>query len=49
MLKLYLDNCCYNRQFDNLKQEKINDEFTQKENYYNSILDEIKNSKTKTL
>ena len=24
MLKLYLDNCCYNRQFNNLKQEKIN-------------------------
>ncbi|MGN0787895.1 MAG: hypothetical protein ACI4L6_02395 [Candidatus Onthoplasma sp.] len=31
------------------EQEKINDEFTQKENYYNSILDEIKNSKTRTL
>ena len=24
MLKLYLDNCCYNRPFDDLKQEKIN-------------------------
>lgn len=23
MLKLYLDNCCYNRPFDDLKQEKI--------------------------
>ena len=24
MLKIYLDNCCYNRPFDDLKQEKIN-------------------------
>ncbi len=24
MLKLYLDNCCYNRPFDDLEQEKIN-------------------------
>ena len=24
MLKLYLDNCCYNRPFDDLTQEKIN-------------------------
>ena len=24
LLKLYLDNCCYNRPFDDLKQEKIN-------------------------
>ena len=23
MLKIYLDNCCYNRPFDDLKQEKI--------------------------
>lgn len=23
MLKLYLDNCCYNRPFDDLTQEKI--------------------------
>lgn len=23
MLKLYLDNCCYNRPFDDLRQEKI--------------------------
>lgn len=27
MLKLYLDNCCYNRPFDNLEQEKISLEF----------------------
>lgn len=24
MLKLYLDNCCFNRPFDDLSQEKIN-------------------------
>ncbi len=24
LLKLYLDNCCYNRPFDDLKHEKIN-------------------------
>ena len=24
MFKLYLDNCCYNRPFDDLEQEKIN-------------------------
>lgn len=24
MLKIYLDNCCYNRPFDDLRQEKIN-------------------------
>ena len=24
MLKLYLDNCCYSRPFDDLEQEKIN-------------------------
>lgn len=24
MLKIYFDNCCYNRPFDDLKQEKIN-------------------------
>lgn len=24
MLKLYLDNCCYNRPFDDLTQEKVN-------------------------
>jgi len=24
MLKIYLDNCCYNRPFDDLTQEKIN-------------------------
>lgn len=26
MLKIYLDNCCYNRPFDDLKQEKIKKE-----------------------
>ena len=26
MLKIYLDNCCYNRTFDDLSQEKINKE-----------------------
>jgi hypothetical protein len=30
MLKIYLDNCCYNRPFDDLSQEKINDEATAK-------------------
>ena len=24
MLKLYLDNCCYSRPFDDLRQEKVN-------------------------
>lgn len=24
MLKLYLDNCCYSRIFDDLTQEKVN-------------------------
>lgn len=24
MLKIYLDNCCYNRPFDDLTQEKVN-------------------------
>lgn len=24
MLKIYLDNCCFNRPFDDLTQEKIN-------------------------
>ncbi len=24
VLKIYLDNCCYNRPFDDLRQEKIN-------------------------
>lgn len=24
MLKLYLDNCCYSRPFDDLRQEKNN-------------------------
>ncbi len=26
MLKIYLDNCCYNRPFDDLSQMKVNDE-----------------------
>jgi predicted nucleic acid-binding protein len=26
MLKIYLDNCCYNRPFDDLKQTRIKDE-----------------------
>ena len=30
MLKIYLDNCCYNRPFDDLSQEKINSEATAK-------------------
>ena len=30
MLKIYLDNCCYGRPFDDLSQEKINDEATAK-------------------
>ena len=34
MLKLYLDNCCYNRPFDNLKQEKINLEANAIENIF---------------
>jgi len=30
MTKLYLDNCCYGRPFDDLTQEKINNEATSK-------------------
>ena len=30
MLNIYLDNCCYCRPFDDLTQEKINDEATAK-------------------
>ena len=30
MLKIYLDNCCYNRPFDDLSQEKIKNEATAK-------------------
>ena len=30
MLKIYLDNCCCGRPFDDLSQEKINDEATAK-------------------
>lgn len=34
MLKLYLDNCCYNRPFDDLKREKINLEANAIENIF---------------
>ncbi len=34
MLKLYLDNCCYNRPFDDLTQEKINLESRSYRFYY---------------
>ena len=34
MLKLYLDNCCYNRLFDDLEQEKINLEANAIENIF---------------
>ena len=30
MLKIYLDNCCYNRPFDDLSQEKIKNEASAK-------------------
>jgi len=30
MLKIYLDNCCYNRPFDDLSQEKVDNEATAK-------------------
>ena len=30
MLKIYLDNCCYSRPFDDLSQEKIKNEATAK-------------------
>jgi len=30
MLKVYLDNCCYNRPFDDLSQDKVRDEATAK-------------------
>jgi len=30
MLKIYLDNCCYNRPFDDLSQEKVKNEATAK-------------------
>ena len=34
MLKLYLDNCCYNRPFDDLNQETIISEATAIENIF---------------
>ena len=34
MLKLYLDNCCYNRPFDDLEQEKISLEANAIENIF---------------
>ena len=34
MLKLYLDNCCYSRPFDDIKQEKINLEANALENIF---------------
>ena len=34
MFKLYLDNCCYNRPFDDLTQEKINLESRSNRFYY---------------
>ncbi len=34
MLKLYLDNCCYNRLFDDLTQEKVNLEANAIENIF---------------
>ncbi len=37
MLKLYLDNCCYNRPFDDLKQEKINLEARSNRCYYKYV------------
>lgn len=39
MLKLYLDNCCYNRPFDDLKQEKINLEASAVENILKKHID----------
>lgn len=38
MLKLYLDNCCYNRPFDNLEQEKINLEANAIENIFTKCI-----------
>ena len=34
MLKIYLDNCCYNRPFDDLTQEKISLESKAVENIF---------------
>ena len=34
MLKLYLDNCCYSRPFDDIKQEKVNLEANAIENIF---------------
>ena len=34
MLKIYLDNCCYSRIFDDLTQEKINLESRSNRFYY---------------
>lgn len=39
MLKLYLDNCCYSRPFDDLKQEKINLEASAIENILKKHID----------
>ena len=37
MLKVYLDNCCYGRPFDDLSQDKIKDEATAK-TYIQSLI-----------
>ena len=37
MLKLYLDNCCYNRPFDDLRQEKIKLEARSNRNNYRYV------------
>lgn len=33
-MKIYLDNCCYNRPFDDLKQDKIKSEVRCDKIYY---------------
>lgn len=50
MLKIYLDNCCYSRPFDDLKQEKINLEASAIEEIFRkSINKELKIYKSKAI
>ena len=46
MLKIYLDNCCYGRPFDDLSQEKNNFDYTKwREDLYEDMsLDELLDS-----
>ena len=50
MLKIYLDNCCYNRPFDDLTQEKINLEASAIETIFRKHIDkEVKIYKSRAI